>query len=196
MRVKICGLTNYEDAKLSVDFGADALGFIFYKDSKRFIHPQDAKKIIAKLPPFVQKVGLFVNHSIDEINEISKNTKINLAQIHFELQEKLYDKIQIEHIKVIRASKQNDILNYQNEYRLCDTMTENYGGSGKRIAVEWFDNIDCSNIILAGGLNHENLDSLKNYNFFGVDVSSGTEASYGKKDKIKLQQFIEKAKSL
>jgi phosphoribosylanthranilate isomerase len=196
MRVKICGITNYEDAKLAIDYGADALGFIFYEKSKRFITPNDAKTVISKLPPFVQKVGLFVNHSIDDINAISHQTKISLAQIHFDLQEDLYEKIDIEHIKVVRAENSGDINRYSDEYRLCDAMTPNYGGSGKRVALEWFENKDCSNIILAGGLNDENLDELKGFDFFGVDVSSGTEASYGKKDKVKLKNFILKAKLL
>jgi phosphoribosylanthranilate isomerase len=196
MKVKICGITNYEDAKLAVDFGADALGFIFYEKSKRFITVNNAKSIISKLPPFIEKVGLFVEHSIEDINKISKETKISLAQIHFDLEENLYTNIDINHIKVIRAKEQNDLKRYNSEYRICDAMTSSYGGSGKRIALEWFDNIDCSNIILAGGLNQDNLCELKNYNFYGVDVSSGTESSYGKKDKDKLKNFIQKAKEL
>ena len=196
MRVKICGITNYEDAKLAINYGADALGFIFYEKSKRYISVENTKKIISKLPPFIEKVGLFVESDIFSINTIIKETKITLAQIHFDLEDKLYQEIDINYIKVIRAKSSKDILKYRDEYKICDAMSSEYGGSGKRLALEWFKDIDCSNIILAGGLNENNLNELKEFNFYGVDVSSGTESSYGKKDKQKLRNFIEKAKSL
>jgi phosphoribosylanthranilate isomerase len=103
MRVKICGITNLEDALYAIDSGADALGFVFYDKSPRYITPIDANLIISKLPPFVEKVGLFVNHSAIEINSISDISKITLAQIHFEADDTLYDELNIPSYKSYKS---------------------------------------------------------------------------------------------
>ncbi len=84
MRVKICGITSYEDAMMAIEAGADALGFVFYAPSPRYITPDAAAEIIKKLPPFVEKVGLFVNEDAEQINSMSQESGITLAQIHFE----------------------------------------------------------------------------------------------------------------
>jgi phosphoribosylanthranilate isomerase len=113
-----------------------------------------------------------------------------LAQIHFEASDEFYNALEVPHIKVIRALKKEDILRYENEYRLVDAYCQSYGGSGKRLNLEWFDGINTSKIIIAGGLTPKNVFEVKKYNFFGVDVSSGVELSKGIKDKIKVQEFI------
>jgi phosphoribosylanthranilate isomerase len=195
LRVKICGITNYEDAKDAIDFGADALGFVFYEKSPRYIKPDDAKKLIEKLPPFVEMVGLFVNEPSCVVNTIASLTKITLAQIHFEVSKSFYDELNIRHIKVVRAKEEKDIINYQNECRIVDAFVKSYGGEGKRVNLEWFKDKDRNNIILAGGLNEKNLPEVLKYNFYGVDVSSGVEKSKGKKDKMLLKNFIEIAKN-
>ncbi|MCF6174105.1 MAG: phosphoribosylanthranilate isomerase [Campylobacteraceae bacterium] len=194
-KVKICGITNLQDALCAVEFGADALGFVFYEKSPRYIEPKIAKQIIDKLPPFVQKVGLFVNTQASQINEICKITNITLVQIHFDGDKNLYDNLEIPHIKVIRATCKKDLEKYADEYRLVDAFVGSFGGAGKRVEVSWFKGIDCSHIILAGGLNSENLDEVKKYNFYGFDVSSGVEREKRKKDKQKMQTFINKAKN-
>ena len=89
MRVKICGITNLSDALDAIKFGADALGFVFYKKSPRYISTEDEAKIISKLPPFVEKVGLFVNEDAQTINRMSKEAKTTLSQIHFEADKEL-----------------------------------------------------------------------------------------------------------
>ena len=189
MRTKICGITNLEDAHLSIDAGADALGFVFYKPSPRYISPEDAAKIIKQLPPFIERVGLFVNENAKVVNSASKIANISLAQIHFEANTEFFDELEVAHIKVIRAKKAEDIKQYSDEYRLVDAYHEAYGGSGKRLNLEYFKNIDCSKIILAGGLDPTNLHTLKDFNFYGVDVSSGTEESHGKKSPKKVRDF-------
>jgi len=196
MRVKICGITNFQDAIQAVESGADALGFVFYRESPRYITPSDAKKIIDKLPPFIGRVGLFVNEGIDTIDTISKYCDLTLCQIHFEVDEEALDMIGSKAIPVIRAKEAKDILQYKDRYRLVDAYTEEYGGSGKRLNLEWFKDVDCSKIILAGGLNPENLNELKSYGFYGVDVSSGVEKIKGRKDYAKVSKFIKNAKSL
>jgi len=196
MRVKICGITNFQDAMQAIEAGADALGFVFYSESPRYIKPADAKKIIEKLPPFIGRVGLFVNEGIDTIDTISNYCNLTLCQIHFEVDEEALDMIGSKAMPVIRAKEAKDILQYQDKYRLVDVYCEEYGGSGKRLNLEWFEGIDCSKIILAGGLTVDNLQELKKYNFYGVDVSSGVERIRGRKDYAKVSKFINNAKSL
>ncbi len=193
MRTKICGITSFNDAMIAINAGASALGFIFYKKSPRYVTPSKAKEIISQLPPFIEKVALFVNENADTIDSICKESGATLAQLHFEASKELYDSLKIPHIKVIRAQSKEDIQKYSNEYRLVDVYCEAYGGTGKRINIEWFDDIDCSKIILAGGLDSTNVASLKKYGFYGVDVSSGVELSYGIKDIKKTQEFITNA---
>jgi phosphoribosylanthranilate isomerase len=194
MRTKICGITSYEDAMMAIDAGTDALGFVFYEKSPRYLTPQKAKEIITALPPFVEKVALFVNSDAYTIDTISQKVGATLAQIHFEAQQTLYEELTTPHIKVIRAKSKKDILRYSNEYRLIDAYCEAYGGAGKRINIEWFNDVDCSKIILAGGLNPSNVKELQQYGFYGVDVSSGVELSHGKKDPKKVKDFISNAR--
>jgi len=197
MRIKICGITNLEDALNAVDAGADALGFVFYEKSPRYIEPQVAKEIISQLPPFVQSVGLFVNEIPAKIDFIVRQTQIDIVQTHFDIDARFIKHLQSKHIEVIRAKDKDDIINLDpNKYYLVDAFVENYGGEGKRIALDWFEDIDCSKLIIAGGLNSENLEELQGYNFYGVDVSSGVELSKGKKDKQKIIDFINKANEL
>ena len=194
MKVKICGITTLENAIKIVDAGADALGFVFYEKSPRYISASKAKEIISELPPFVEKVGLFVNEDTDTINRISKEAGITLIQLHFDVDAEFCDKLELPYIKVIRAQKEEDILQDKNSYRLVDAYCEAYGGAGKRLNLEWFKDIDCSKIILAGGLSHVNVKECISYGFYALDVSSGVEESKGIKDIKKVKAFINGAK--
>ena len=194
MRTKICGITSLKDAMDAIEAGANALGFVFYEKSPRYVSPEKAKDIIKELPPFVEKVALFVNTDASTINKICAETGATLAQLHFDVEPYVTQELRVPYIHVIRAKSSKDIECYNNTYRLIDAYCESYGGAGKRINIEWFEGIDCSKIILAGGLTPENVASLKKYNFYGVDVSSGVEISYGVKDKEKVKKFIENAK--
>jgi phosphoribosylanthranilate isomerase len=196
MRVKICGITNIDDALQAVKAGANALGFVFYSKSPRYITPTKAKEIMDKLPPFVGRVGLFVNEGIDTIDTISKYCNLTVSQIHFEVDEEALNMIGTRALPVVRAKEPKDVLQYSNRYRIVDVYCESYGGSGKRLNLEWFKGVDCSKIILAGGLTPENLHELKAYNFYAVDVSSGVERIKGRKDYDKVSRFIQNAKSL
>jgi len=196
MRVKICGITNLGDALQAIEAGADALGFVFYRESPRYITPSDAKKIMDKMPPFIGRIGLFVNEGIDTIDTISSYCNLTASQIHFEVDEEALDMIGGKALPVVRAKEPKDVLQYADRYRLIDVYCEGYGGSGERLNLEWFEGVDCSKIILAGGLTPENLHELKKYNFYGVDVSSGVERIKGRKDPLKVSKFIQNAKSL
>ena len=196
MKVKICGITTLEDALLAIDAGADALGFVFYKPSPRYILPQKAHEIIQMLPPFVEKVGLFVNEDAQTINSIADQSAITLVQLHFETTPELQTKLKYPFIEVIRMQSPADLENLdESSYYLVDAFCESYGGSGKRLNLEWFKDINCSHLILAGGLSADNVSQTKEYGFYGVDVSSGTESSHGKKDPKKVQDFIRFAKA-
>ena len=194
MRVKICGITSYEDAMMAIEAGADALGFVFYPPSPRYITPQDAKKIIEKLPPFVEKVGLFVNEDAAAINSMSEASSITLAQIHFEVPQETLNALTLPYVQVTRAAKEEDISELDGQYRLVDAYCEAYGGMGKRLNLEWFKDKDNSHIILAGGLSPENVHETLGYGFYGVDVSSSVEASKGIKDPDKVKAFVHNAK--
>lgn len=194
MRLKICGITNLQDALDAVEAGADALGFVFYEKSPRYIDPISAKEIIEQLPPFVQSVGLFVNVYAAQIDFIAKRAKIDLAQIiHENADGNFYHSLQTKYIDVVRVQARKDILNLpKDKYFLIDAFVEEFGGAGKRVALEFFKDIDCSKFILAGGLSADNLHELKPYNFYGVDVSSGVERTKGQKEKQKMIDFVQK----
>jgi len=196
MKVKICGITNVEDALHAIECGADALGFVFYEKSPRYISPEDAQKIIEKLPPFVESIGLFVNVDAKYINTICKGTGISRAQIHFEVDEAFLEDIIVPTLLVIRAKNEEDVQKYSEQYRLVDAYVESYGGEGKRLNCDFFKEVDCAKIILAGGLSPDNIQEVKKFGFYGVDVSSGVESVKGKKDPMKVKQFITNAKSL
>ncbi len=196
MRVKICGITNLKDALHAVECGADALGFVFYNKSPRYITPAAAKRIIDQLPPFVERVGLFVNEGVETIDTVCRYCDISRAQIHFDVDEESLAAIGLQTLPVVRAKGPEDLTKFKDRYRLVDAYSEAYGGTGKRLNLEWFNGVDCSKIILAGGLTPENVEQVKAFGFYGVDVSSGVESIKGKKDPKKVQQFIANAKSL
>lgn len=193
MRVKICGITNLDDALDAINSGADALGFVFYEPSPRYIKPIDARNIVEELSPFIQSVGLFVNETTEFINKISKESKMQLVQIIDDENIVNYDKLEVKHLKVLRVKNKEDLQNLKDEYYLVDAFVDEFGGAGKRLALDLFKNIDCSKFILAGGLNKDNLKELNNFGFFGVDVSSAVEKEKGKKDKNKMSQFVKAA---
>jgi len=196
MKVKVCGITNLSDALHASDNGADYLGFVFYDKSPRYISPKSAQKIISQLPKHIETVALFVEHAPEDINSMMAESGASIAQIHFEVDEEFLTLVNYPTIPVIRAQKKSDINKFSDRLKLVDVFCDTYGGSGKRLNLEWFDDIDCSNIILAGGLNPENLHETSKYGFFAVDASSSLESSKGKKNHDKVKQFITNAKSI
>lgn len=190
MKVKICGITNLEDAQDAINAGADALGFVFYEKSPRYIDPFNAREIVKALPPFIQTVGLFVNENSSFINQVCTNAKMQLAQIIDDDNYTDFAILNYKYINVVRAKSEKDIVENQDNYVLVDAFVDAFGGEGKRVALEWFKHADCSKIVIAGGLTENNIEELKGFDFYGVDVSSGVEASKGKKDKQKMINFV------
>ncbi|MDN5108850.1 phosphoribosylanthranilate isomerase [Aliarcobacter butzleri] len=196
MRIKICGITNLSDAINAINAGTDALGFVFYKKSPRYIEPLKAKEIVEEIAPFVQTVGLFVNESLEFINETCKNSKMQLAQIIDDENTLDYSKLTVKYIKVLRVKEEKDLQNLENQYYLIDAFVDTFGGAGKRVALEFFKDLDCSKFILAGGLDAQNLKELNGFGFYGVDVSSAVEIEKGKKDKQKMIDFVKEANEI
>lgn len=199
VKVKICGITNLEDALSAVDYGADALGFVFYKGSPRFISPEKAAAIVRELPPFVSTVGVFVDESPEQVDRILRLTGIEIAQFHGHEPPELC----ITHaraIKAIRVKELSDLeplSRYKVSAYLLDTYTPDaLGGTGQ--IFNWDIAVEAKKfgrIILAGGLTPENIERAVLWvHPYGVDVSSGVEEEKGKKDHQKMRLFIKRAK--
>ena len=196
MKVKICGITNLDDALCAVQNGCDAIGFVFHQSSPRYIEPLKAKEIIKKLPVWLQKVGLFTTHSVDEINDIATTCKLSLVQMHTHCEANLLEQVYSPIMQTIRVKSKDDLSNLEDKYYLVDAYVEEFGGQGVRINTSYFEGINCSKLILAGGLDAQNVAQIAQYGFYGVDVSSGVEKSRGVKSQEKIKKFIEVAKSL
>ena len=200
-RVKICGITNLEDALSAVEAGADALGFVFYAASPRHIFPEQATRIISQLPPFVQTVGLFVNEEATAVNEVAALCRLDLVQLHGDESADYCQQISRRVLKAFRVRSLtclDPIKDYRVAGYLLDTFSPSfYGGTGTsfnwEIATEAVKRHQ--RIILAGGLTPDNVaEAIRQVGPYGVDVSSGVEAGPGKKDRDKVREFIRNAK--
>ena len=166
-KVKICGITNLEDALVSAKFGADALGFNFYEKSPRYISPEKAREIIEQLPKEILKVGVFVNESLEKIVEIAKTAKLDAIQLHGEetpeFVRELKQKTNLEIIKAFRVSpdfKPEDVLKYEMDAILLDAYSpKEHGGTGETFDWEIAKKVQkiFPKMYLAGGLSAENI---------------------------------------
>ena len=201
MKVKICGITNLDDALLCSETGADALGFIFYDKSKRYVQPDEAKRIISQLPAFLTKVGVFVNEDSDKVNEIAKLTGLNSVQLHSDEDNQYLERI---NYPVIKSFRVNDDFDFEtlNSFNNCgwllDTYSKNeFGGTGEVFNWDSIPNNIRSKIILAGGINIDNIEEVfKHVKPYAVDLSSSLELSPGRKDKNKVTEFMNKIKEM
>jgi phosphoribosylanthranilate isomerase len=203
VRVKICGITDKDDAFKAVKFGADALGFVFYKKSPRYVSPSRARNIIAILPPFVTTVGIFVNERQGAINDITSFCGLNAVQLSGDEDNHYCTRLKRGNIKVIKGFRVDPAFNFDVIKKfnvdsiLFDAYQENsFGGTGKTFNWELLKQANTKiPFILSGGLNHENImDAIKTVKPYGVDVSSGVELEPGKKDHRKMESFIKNAK--
>lgn len=201
MKIKICGITNLADALLCESFGADAIGFIFYAGSKRHIMSDEAQKISEQLNPFTIKVGVFVDESPVLINQIVKDVGLNMVQLHGGETPGEISLIDVPVIKAFRVTDNFDfniLTHYKNTFLLLDSYDkEELGGTGRAFNWQVIPQHLKSKIILAGGINSENIDYIyHNIKPQAIDVSSSLESYPGKKDKQKVIQFFNKIKSL
>jgi len=200
VRVKICGITSLEDALMAVEAGADALGFVFFRGSPRFISPERAAAIICRLPPFVQTVGLFVNEEQATVNEVTDRCGLDLVQLHGEETPGYCAAVRRRIVKAFRvkdASTLDDMANYRVAACLLDAWSPAaHGGTGTTFNWEIAARAAASHrIILAGGLTPGNIaGAVATVHPYAVDVSSGVESEPGKKDAGLVTRFIRSCK--
>lgn len=200
VKVKICGITNLEDALVAIDAGADALGFVFYPKSPRHVFPEQAAAIIRLLPPFVQTVGLFVNETLETVNETADLCGLDIVQLHGDETPEFCHSVRRRVIKAFRVKAitcLEPMQQYQVNGFLLDAWSPSaFGGTGRTFNWEVAACVAKTNrIILAGGLTPDNVAAaVQQVRPYGVDVSSGVESSPGKKDSQLVQAFVRLAK--
>ena len=205
VKVKICGITNIEDARLALELGADMLGFNFYEKSPRYISPQDARPLIDDLPEYVENIGVFVNMEGYRIDEWVELIGLDSVQLHGDEDDGFVSDLRrymdAKIIKAFRAGpgfSVESIMESTADSILLDAFaTGQYGGTGEQF--EWSIASDAvklrPDLILAGGLTPENVaEGVRVVRPYAVDVASGVESAPGKKDPAKLEAFIKNAK--
>ena len=196
IHVKICGITSFNDAIMAANYGASALGFIFYEKSPRYINPEILKTWISNVPSSIKKVGVFVNKDVDKVNKIAEELNLSMVQLHGDESPEYCNQMIKPVIKVFRVNNKFDSImlnNYQVATFLFDTYNkENHGGTGE--SFNWQSILQINTeipVILSGGLNADNvLEGIEVVKPSAVDVNSGVEAAPGKKDEEKIKNLF------
>jgi phosphoribosylanthranilate isomerase len=200
-RVKICGITNLADAQAAVEAGADALGFIFYEKSPRYMTIPAAAEISKQLPPFIMRVGVFVNAPEDFVLRTIGECNLTMLQFHGDEPPEFCAQFGLMSMKAFRIRDEEslkELPKYQTDAYLLDAYSSTtLGGTGEKF--NWDLAVEAQKfgipIFIAGGLTPENIaEAVRKVQPFGVDVSSGVEISPGKKDHAKVKAFIQAAK--
>ncbi len=202
-RIKICGITNIDDALMATDAGADALGFAFVPDTPRYLKDtKAAAKIIEQLPPFITTVGLFVNAAPEVIRTTADECHLDMLQLHGDESPQFCRVLNRRIIKAARVKDESSFA-HLSDYRVSGYLLDTYvkgalGGTG--VAFDWHLAVKAKQygrIILAGGLDPDNVGSaVQQVRPYGVDVSSGVEVRPGRKDPVKVQAFIQTVKEM
>jgi phosphoribosylanthranilate isomerase len=197
MRIKICGITRYEDARVAAGLGVDALGFIFSSQSPRYISPANAAEIIRRLPPFVSKVGVFVDEDPQRLLEVIRISGIDTVQLHGSEPPQYCASVPLPVIKVFPVREDfsvNVFSAYKTAGYLLDTWDpELKGGSGRRF--DWSAAVAAcgvsDTVILSGGLGPSNIqEAIDTVRPYAVDVNSGVEISPGIKNPYKMREVV------
>ncbi|MGB8991643.1 MAG: phosphoribosylanthranilate isomerase [Desulfobaccales bacterium] len=198
VRIKICGITNLDDALLAVDLGADALGFVFYPQSPRYVTPEAAREIIAQLPPFVAAVGVFVDEEAARVRDLAAKVRLDWVQLHGQESPEYCRRLGCKVIKGFRIQDESSLKELESfqgatQALLLDTYKPGQvGGTGE--SFDWQlarEAKKYGRIILAGGLTPDNVaQAIRIAQPQAVDTASGTEAAPGKKDPAKLRAFF------
>ena len=196
-KIKICGITNLRNAHEAARLGVDALGFVFFSESPRYIEPKKARVIINLLPSFVSRVGLFVNAPKEEVLFAISESRVNVLQFHGDEDEEFCNQFNLPYIKAISFKDGINLLEYCQLYAsssaiLIDTYSQKMrGGTGKTFNWDLIPKQLPLPIIIAGGLDSKNVSSLINsVNPYGVDVSGGVELDKGIKDHNMMKNFV------
>lgn len=200
MKIKVCGITNIEDAVICETCGADALGYVFYPKSKRYIAPEKAGEISHVLSPLTMKVGVFVNAPADDIHNTFATAGLNLVQLHGDESPDFVKSLRVPAIKVFHV---DDNFNYDKieefnpGYFLLDTSSSEYGGTGSSFNWTKIPVHLRNRAIIAGGVSSSNVERIfQEVHPYGVDVSSSLESSPGKKDKQKVEIFFKTIRNI
>ncbi len=201
-KVKICGITNYDDAMAAIDMGADLLGFNFYPKSPRFVTKEQASEIISRLPAFIDTAGVFVNATIEQIHEINSACSLDWVQLHGD-EDPDFCRLLLTHnvktMKAIRIKDQTDIERADRFFTdaiLLDAFNpEKYGGTGLTFDWNIIGHIT-KRVFLAGGVNPDNAAKAMKLGVYGIDVCSGIEAEPGKKDHGKMKRLFDNIRHL
>lgn len=203
VKVKICGISRLSDAIFACEAGADAIGLVFYKPSSRYVDIAMATTIADGMPPFVQRVGLFVNASVAEVRQILESVDLDLLQFHGDETAEYCESFKKAYIKAITMKSGLDIAGKMAEYPgakgfLLDTYhPQQPGGTGEVFNWEHFPKTASKPLILAGGLTADNVQqAIQTCQPYAVDVSGGVEIDKGIKSTDKIRAFINKAKSI
>ena len=201
-RVKICGITREQDAMAAAEYGADAIGFVFYEPSPRYVSVERAASIARELPPFLTTVALFVNADADTIASVVDQVGIDLLQFHGQECPDFCARHRRPWIRAVRVKPDTDLLAAQAEFAagrglLLDAYRPGVpGGTGETFDWERIPGELAPRIVLAGGLNPENIsDAVRRVRPYAVDVSGGVEAARGIKDPHKIKAFIKEVRS-
>lgn len=198
-KIKICGITNKRDAIAAAELKPDMMGFVFYNGSKRYVDPKIVKDIANELPPFVVKVGVFVDLDKNKVSEIAEECSLDMLQFHGD-EAPDYCAVFKDAYKVIKAFRIKDrnslkgINDYDVDFYLLDAYSsKEKGGTGKGFDWKIIENFEfLKPVILSGGLTPDNVrDAIEKFSPYGVDVSSAVEASPGKKDLLLMKKFVE-----
>lgn len=201
VKVKICGITNLPDANAAAEAGADLLGFMFYDQSPRHIVVEDAAKIVPQLPPFILKVGVFVNPPEELVFRAIGECGLNMLQFHGDETPEFCTQFGLMSMKAFRirdAESLKALRRYPTDAWLLDAYSaKGLGGTGEKF--NWDLAIEAKKagrpVFLAGGLTAENVaEAVAKVQPFGVDVSSGVESAPGKKNAVRVRAFIRAAK--
>ncbi len=197
VRVKVCGITRIEDALNAAQLGADAIGLVFWTESARFISPQEARKIIMALPPFLSAVGVYVDPDPEWVEETCSVAGLSLLQFHGDESAEFCGQFSLPYIKAVRLRTGVDLLQYAARYSnaralLLDTYIEGKPG-GTGTTFDWSlipKNLQLP-LILSGGLDADNVSlAIRETSPWAVDVSSGVEMGKGIKDRDKIAAFM------
>ena len=204
MKVKVCGITTYEDAVMVLDQGVDALGFNFFPRSPRYIRPEDASSIIRRIPPLVVTVGLFVNVADqNQVISVARTAGVQVLQLHGdetpEYCRRLSDWPLIKALRIDSSGVPQNLEEYPVRGFLLDAKDDtHFGGTGK--SFDWSLTGEIKRIrpiLLAGGLRPDNVrEAIRIVAPYGVDVCSGVESAPGKKDAGKLKEFMNEVRDV